>query len=804
MSSSPNPFPSSAVAQLSEQSIKYLHIETNTVSKGKERVRDYFVKVKSNAGQGTLGFGQAIAVVGDYGAGKTHLIRELISELSSLELKDKYSHIHKISIDVAIYPLVSLLQKQLLPTINRDGLVNLVQNLLANIIASDILDSPLTRPLGEKLNRGDINPLVYLKESGSDDTAYFDALKKQLNSFCRRTIVPEALIHLVNPALEKDIWDWLMSKEPSPLLQEYGVRERLENDYDAVDLLQAILGLMHCQGYVMVLFIDEAEKLFPTKADMSQGIELEELGPVKLLTEALIHWNGLLVLSGLPEFWDRVKPEVKDRFLSVLKPGMLSVDEVKSYIRKANSKVTREETLRPFTDSSVTYLRDAVRGNPRRVIRLCYNCFHEAASRGKDRIDPEMIRHVMRDQFEVISPEGIMDEISKILDAQDLRYEIGLDVYADRIVSEASIGRRKVGRIDFRVFLENGDAVLDVIVTQSILKQADVNKVSRILDNSLNLKEANSRKHFYLLIVNGYYISDLLNPIKAKIAKIHTFKADRAFEFSYGLAEILSTLRKEVKDDTVTSGLNDLKTELSSLVQSIEILNSRVRKEDKLSRTAREVRTIARQVTEDVFNRFNAETPDQFSLPEPIRLRFNKVENLLRLLRSLQIRILDIAFGSDMYARGMSRRYSRIRKLAIRSFSSDTDSGNKSYDDLEAIFWMSILVERFKHRINEVFASAELARNYKECVSDLNVACSGYSSLISQYEDASSSGFEHRFFEYQRLLYEISNTSYGDTEEQIKLFSENLADINSQMESLLNLGEDIHALGRKELSNKSD
>lgn len=191
-------------------------------------------------------------------------------------------------------------------------------------------------------------------------------------------------------------WEWLCGEGV-----EYNKRQELSlgkniNDVNSVRAFGALKFIIRELGFSsLVLLIDEFEYI-------------ESLPPLKKqkLLNSLRHvidlnGEGLsLIIACAPEVWQNIVAEyhafseriAKEANLKPLDQGKIRMLLI-SYLN--NKRISRTNSLSPFTDSSIELIFLHSQGNTRRVISLCSQALDASLDFNKKHIDEEVIASVM-------------------------------------------------------------------------------------------------------------------------------------------------------------------------------------------------------------------------------------------------------------------------------------------------------------------------------------------------------------------------------------------------------------------------
>ena len=103
-----------------------------------------------------------------------------------------------------------------------------------------------------------------------------------------------------------------------------------------------------------VLFIDEMEKIVSNTEETKQ----ESFEALKKLFETVKATKSMLILCGLPDYYDAFPKDAKQRVGFEIKTKAITLPEIKEYISNANKRYNGIESCFPFSDSLLNNILD--------------------------------------------------------------------------------------------------------------------------------------------------------------------------------------------------------------------------------------------------------------------------------------------------------------------------------------------------------------------------------------------------------------------------------------------------------------
>ncbi|MCZ7422990.1 AAA family ATPase [Verrucosispora sp. WMMA2121] len=423
-----NPFSPTAVARVAEGRAQATTVTTAAIRDALAHL-DHYLR---------SGDGGTVAVVGDYGTGKTHLAAELLAQAR----ESTGGAIRAIYLDAPADTFLSL-SRQLLGRLSRDTVRALVEGHRAASPAvtapDDIPDgSPTAGRLGERL-RAELAPVTTDPSVGT------------------------VLAMLIDPATEATAWDWLTGHPPGPALAAAGVPARVDVESDAVAVMGALALLCGQRHGRFVVVLDEVDKFLSAAG----GPGDDTMARFSRLIELFASVGAFLVIAGLPDMLHLFSPDVRQRIGPIVRMSALSARDVRDFIRRSQLRTFGQARLAPFTVETTEYLTNLTDGVPRRLIRLCYHLYQRAAQADTP-VTHLMVREAVRVQFDLASRQDVAADVRRVLTQDGWSYQ------RDHLV-----GSLRDLPVDFWVPLEEQNAGCCVLLTESVLKSEEVDALNR-------------------------------------------------------------------------------------------------------------------------------------------------------------------------------------------------------------------------------------------------------------------------------------------------------------------------------------
>lgn len=360
-----NPFPVTAVANFHNNVQNNLIVETSAIKEAKTLIDTW---IKNNDGI-------TVAVQGEYGTGKTQLAIELKKYISNYD-KDTFNF---ICLDSPSDGFLKMYKNRFLNELTKTQVLKRLKECYSQIIIDDLKEDEL---YSEIINRQTklMKGLELIQKLGLPKSKYDRIFEKRLEDITNNTYFVPALLLLMEPQFEDEVWKWFGGAEPSEALKERFVDFSINNDSLALDAIGVFAFLFGQQGCKFVLFIDEMEKILSN----TEEIQLGSFDALKKLFATVKATKSLLILCGLPDYYEAFPRDVQQRIGYEIKTKEISLSEVKNYISNANQLTNNIKSCSPFSDEILKIVIDISHGNIRMIIRLLYHSYNWYLNNNQD------------------------------------------------------------------------------------------------------------------------------------------------------------------------------------------------------------------------------------------------------------------------------------------------------------------------------------------------------------------------------------------------------------------------------------
>ncbi|GGM47015.1 hypothetical protein GCM10011608_34750 [Micromonospora sonchi] len=420
-----NPFSPTAVARISEGDTPATTVVTVAIRDALAHLDNYL----------HTGAGGAVAVVGDYGTGKTHLAAELLAQARRVTGTADQA----VYLDAPADTFLSL-SRRFLNRLSRDAVRALLDEYLTDPPAAPATDErrPATELLAERL-RGELTEVTTDPSVGT------------------------VLALLVDPATEAMAWDWLMGYPPGPALAARGITTRPDVESAAVETM-GVLALLYGRRHErFVLVLDELDKILSAAGRPAE----ETMARFSRMIGVFASAGAFLVIAGLPDMLHLLSPEVRQRIGPIVRMSALTAADVRDFIRQSQARAFGQARLTPFTVETTEYLTNLTDGVPRRLIRLCYHLYQRAVQAGGP-VTHLMVREAVRIQFDLASRQDVAADVRRMLTQDGWSYQ-----------RDHLLGSLRDLPVDFWVPLDESGAGCCVLLSESVLKSEEVDELNR-------------------------------------------------------------------------------------------------------------------------------------------------------------------------------------------------------------------------------------------------------------------------------------------------------------------------------------
>lgn len=444
-----NPYPSSAVAQIADAGSTAVTIPTVAVRRAVNAMDAYLSAVRARP---QLPTGQVLAIVGDYGTGKTHLASYLIRHATT-NLAGAVQSMHLNAPPDTFVSLYRAFADKLAE--RREVVHERVRSLYADILADELHASEATAPVADRLRSGRIDPVRLVEEFGLMETEFLRQLGDRLRQVTDNVEFSQALTLLLRGGFEDAVWEWFSGRPPSDVLRERGITKAItSSEANALQAMGVFALLIGHGTHPFVMVIDELDQLLTAAGRRAD----EAIDAFKEMLRVFAASNTFLILAGLPDLLSALRRDVRDRITERITMSPLTTAEVQDYVR-----VRQGGRLAPFTEETIAQVVDLTSGVPRGVISLCHRLWRRAHDQ-RTSVTSAMVRQVAREIYDTGNAQRVRGEIRQVL--------VGAGY--DTFVPDHFLDSGPDSRVDYWVPIGQSDVGLAILLAEPLLDDTDV------------------------------------------------------------------------------------------------------------------------------------------------------------------------------------------------------------------------------------------------------------------------------------------------------------------------------------------
>ncbi|MFE2878069.1 hypothetical protein ACFXG6_02820 [Streptomyces roseus] len=446
--------------------------------------------------------GRVIALVGEFGLGKSHALRKVYADLSRLQ-----DPLAMWIMDEPVQDMGRMYRDRLRgPGDTPQGkraFEELVRNYYAYATANRVDtqgSDPRLGSLGEiaaGLRGGSLDPDKVVSALRYDPEVIHADLRRTLGEVTEHRRFATALALLQDPSFNRMVWDWLNGGEPAEPLRERGITEAIgpaagqggHEDAAGIDRVfdtLAVQAVLHGRvGKPYALLIDSLEKVLEWRDEHRRTF----MDAFERLVNIYASRGGLLVFCVSPAGLAELRQSVHERLVQLWPSGFderLTAELVAAYVHAgrgasgAPGAVAPDGSAGPFDAEALKLLHELTDGVPREVLKTCRQAWQLVED--KDRRDggwggvrdvpAARVLQAVRDLHEGVARRQVEADVRKALD-------IGQWRIASRDPVPARLSAPPGGREEVLHWLSPApNAYLAVILTRSVLVADDAERIA--------------------------------------------------------------------------------------------------------------------------------------------------------------------------------------------------------------------------------------------------------------------------------------------------------------------------------------
>ncbi|WKU48813.1 hypothetical protein Q3V23_34785 [Streptomyces sp. VNUA116] len=510
--------------------------------------------------------GRAIALVGRFGLGKSHALREVYATLAG-----QPDNVAVWIADEPVQDMGRMYRDRLrgpgdTPE-GRRGFEELVRDYYAYVTANRV-DAQGSDPrlgaldeVAAGLRDGSLDPGKVVSALRYDPAVIHTHLLGTLGEVTEHRRFAIALALLQEPPFTRMVWEWLTGGEPAEPLRERGITEAIgpsggaggpersaagiHRVFDAL----AVQGFLHGRvGRPYALLMDSLEKVLDWPDESRRAF----VDAFERLIDIYTSRGGLLVFCVSPAGLRKLRPSVHERVVQLWPSGLDEQDTgrlVAAYVAAGgDSRAGAHRPAGPFGPEALRLLYELTEGVPREVLKTCRQAW-QLSEEGEDRTVREVtaakVLAAVRELHERVSRHQVAQEVHRALDLGQWRIATHDPVPARRASPPGTPE-------EVLYWLAPApDACLAVVLTDSVLVADDA---ERVVAHVHSLRNAVRPQRFEALLVVRGHVS---GPMQDRLGRMIGSRplVYRQGDFAHSVDEALRQLDKRLTDGRQEQGL---------------------------------------------------------------------------------------------------------------------------------------------------------------------------------------------------------------------------------------------------------
>lgn len=515
--------------------------------------------------------GRAVALVGEFGLGKSHVLREVCNSLAEQQPAAPALWI----VDEPVRDFGRMYRDRLHGPADtaqgRTAFEELVKDYYAYVTAVRVSREgaePRSGRLDEiaaGLRDRSLDPDKVVSALRYDVEVIHADLRGTLGSVTEHRRFATALSLMRDRRFSAMVWDWLTGEEPAAPLRERGIREPVSGIDPVFDAL-AVQGFLHGRvGSPYVLLLDSLEKVLEWPEDSRRTF----VDAFERLVNVYVSRGGLLVFCTSPAGLDEFRPSLHERVVQLWPTGLderLGADLVAEYVHAGprpdplGSPGAAERWPAPFGAETVRVVQELTGGVPREILKTCRQAWQDsedAAGRVRE-VTSAAVLTAVRTLHEKVSREQVLTAVHEALDLGQWRLASSDPVHPAAFGGGSGPPDGQPEVVHWIEVAQN--AYLAVMLSRSVLVADDEERIAervRALHVALNPARAE-----VLLVVNGAVPRSMRDRLARAIGSQPLVYRPRSFAGAVNRAlERLAARLTELRHE---AGLADLAVELRS------------------------------------------------------------------------------------------------------------------------------------------------------------------------------------------------------------------------------------------------
>ncbi|MFF8594197.1 hypothetical protein ACF061_22635 [Streptomyces sp. NPDC015220] len=533
--------------------------------------------------------GRAIALVGEFGLGKSHLAREATRLLRGHTPPLPLWVISRPSID-----MWTVYQERLTsPRDDFDAFVDFKQaitDFYADVTAEILRDDDTGRFGDDReafldgLRTRRLDPQKIVQAFNLDEERIQHRLRRHLRGITDHRAFATALAQLFNRPFENDVWNWLSGGEPVAYLRERGVQEPIRSTQQVFDAL-AVLSLVYGKsGRPYALVLDELDKT----AEWPEQDRAVFMNAFEMLVERYVNQGGLLLFCARPELWGGLPLSLHERVLPLWLDSWGPAETnrlIAEHVHRGRGGTPPDTDGTPFAERALKEVVLQSDGVPRQILRICEGAWDQAAVRQARRRDDGQPERSPRPPEEI----GLADVHAALRSAHGKRDMAEVAHRLQHVLAPrqwwhhmppVSVGAAPAPRGGEPRWIQvTRTAWIALLPVPSVLAQTDVHAIQRFVDHVRSVLAPENVE--VLVVVNGHACREMRNRVAEHCGTVPLVFDDPRFESTLlnGVRSLIDRLRASRRDavlSEVRDKLEMITTQQAMLAERVDAVDHAV------------------------------------------------------------------------------------------------------------------------------------------------------------------------------------------------------------------------------------
>jgi len=708
-----NPFASAAIASVTTDGPDPVTTRTEAVRAARAELDRYLDRTAGTPavpppGDGTIprpAEGAVLAVIGDYGSGKTHLCVDLVRR----SLRARSDTTTTVYLAVTAGTFVEL-YRQLLGKFKRCEIVAQVRRYYADAVEPLLAGSEVTRDLACHVRDPATDVQALVERLRLPQSEILREVVSRLSTVTERPDFATALTLLLRSGFEEAAWNWLEGEDPEEVLRERGIHEAIDTEQRALEAI-GVIALLHGRpGHRFVLVLDEFQQVLDaiTRDRDVDRHRSATMASFRTLLSTCLKAGTMLVVSGIPDVLAHLDEDVRERITRVVPVQPLSEKELADFLARSLEPVPGSAGTEPFTPEAVEALQQITDGSVRKIVQLCHHSFRRFQD-DPGPIDAGVVQDVARDHLGQSSLLQVRDRIGRILDNRGWNY-----------LPRQRVGQDPDSYVDGWVQLRRSDRRCAILLVDVLTNDADLQEIRRRLD-----AVHRDRPESPLLVVVNRYLSNTMEEQLRSLVDVAPLHYDSHPSFEADLIARLEHVQRRVVGehgldplDMVQDRIGRLDSRQMRIHDSVETMADRL--EELLSAVQRQ-RILIQQMSQDPGHRSAtaAGGNGEEQLPRDVVMLFRNALETLEDLQQLDRVFVSLFDSAQSSPDGRSTLSSGVRSVlrsdrtgSALSVGIQLRSLVGSYQTAVRNWWTSRTEEDRDHRLRILCRAYETAYEY--------------------------------------------------------------------------------------------